>query len=230
MVHIARGEWEVVGVSSSPAAVKPTVFVVDDEPEIRNSLRWLIESVGLSVETFESGHDFLERIDLDRPGCLVLDVRMPGMGGLELQSRLVQAGSVLPMIIITAYADVPMAVRALSNGALHFVEKPFSDQVLLDRVQEALTLNSERRTERQHRVRVESKLARLTPREKSVLELVVSGLPNKEIARTLGLSEKTIEVHRAHVMQKMDAGSVAELVRMTFGLVTPRTGHDSGVR
>ena len=206
---------------ATPVAFKPTVFVVDDEPEIRNSLRWLIESVGLPVETFESGQEFLDRTDLTRPGCVVLDVRMPGMGGFELQSRLIQANSVLPIIIISAYADVPMAVRAFQNGALHFLEKPFSDQVLLDRVQEALALNADRHRERQQREKVEAKLNTLTPRERSVLELVVSGFPNKEIARSLSLSEKTIEVHRAHVMQKMDAGSVAELVRMTFGFVTP---------
>jgi RNA polymerase sigma factor (sigma-70 family) len=199
-------------MSSDAVAYRPTVFVVDDEPEIRNSLRWLIESVGLPVETFESGQDFFDRTDLTRPGCVVLDVRMPGMGGLELQARLIQANSVLPLIIISAYA-------ALQNGALHFLEKPFSDQVLLDRVQEALALNAQRQRERQRREQIEAKLNSLTPRERSVLELVVSGFPNKEIARELKLSEKTIEVHRAHVMQKMDAGSVAELVRMTYGYV-----------
>lgn len=221
MLHVARREAESDRMNGNPPISKPTVFIVDDEPEVRNSLRWLIESVGLPVETFESGRDFLDRIDPDRPGCLILDVRMPGMGGLELQSHLVQTGSSLPIIMITAYADVPMAVRALSNGAVYFVEKPFSDQILLDRVQEALTLNSKRRRERQNQVRVQAKLARLTPRERTVLEYVISGLPNKEIARALTLSEKTIEVHRAHVMEKMAAGSVAELVRMTFGLASP---------
>src|SRR5262245_57476016 len=138
MVYTAQSQWESAAMSAAPSSSRPTVFVVDDEPEIRNSLRWLIESVDLAVETFESGQEFLDRTDLTRPGCVVLDVRMPEMGGLELQSRLIQANSVLPMIIISAYADVEMAVRALQNGALHFLEKPFSDQVLLDRVQEAL--------------------------------------------------------------------------------------------
>jgi RNA polymerase sigma factor (sigma-70 family) len=226
MVHIASRERESNAVIPSSAKLRPTVFVVDDEPEIRRSLRWLIESVGLPVETYESGQEFLAQVDLTRPGCIVLDVRMPEIGGLELQSRVIQANSVLPIIVISAYADVPMAVRALSNGALHFLEKPFSDQVLLDKVQEALTLNADRRRERHLREEIETKLGRLTPRERSVLERVVHGMPNKEIARSLGLSEKTIEVHRAHVMQKMEAGSVAELVRVTFGFISPPTARD----
>lgn len=221
VVYVADRERGTATMNSSVLTVKPTVFVVDDEPEMRNSLRWLIESVGLPVETFESGLQFLDHIDATRPGCVVLDVRMPDIGGLEVQQRLIQTAPALPIIIISAYADVPMAIRALENGAVYFLEKPFSDQLLLDRVHEALATNAVRRRERKRHDEVEAKLKRLTPRERAVLELVVGGLPNKEIARTLSLSEKTIEVHRAHVMQKMDAGSVAELVRMTYEHVTP---------
>ncbi|MBI5865374.1 MAG: response regulator transcription factor [Planctomycetes bacterium] len=196
----------------------PTVFIIDDELEVRNSLRWLIESVGLPVETFESAQDFLDRVELDRPGCVVLDIRMPGMGGLELQSWLAQNQCVLPIIIITGYADVPMAVRALSNGAHCFIEKPFSDQILIDRIHDAISQNQARRTQREHQQTVKGRLARLTARERSVFDQVILGKQNKEIAQALGVSEKTIEVHRGHMMAKMEARNVAELVRTTHGV------------
>lgn len=201
---------------ASGASVEPTVFVVDDDPAMRESLRWLIESVGLRVETFATGSEFLQHYHPARGGCLVLDVRMPGMSGLELQEKLRAQGVTLPVIILTGHADVPMAVRALKAGAMDFVEKPFSDQLLLDRIQHAIEADrAARRVQREIRD-IEERIAQLTPRERQVMERVVAGKANREIAEELGLSPKTIEVHRAHVMDKMQAGSLAELVQIVI--------------
>jgi len=193
---------------------RPTVFIVDDDADIRQSLHWLLESVRLPARTFASAQELLDARIAGQPGCLVLDVRMPGMSGLDLQAMLGQAGIHLPVIIITGHADVPMAVRALKGGAFDFIEKPFSDQVLLDRIQRAIELDAQRRSRRATREMIESRLRRLTSREFEVMELVVAGKSNKAIAAAMGLSPKTIEVHRAHVMEKMEAASVAELVRL----------------
>ncbi|MFQ5423046.1 MAG: response regulator transcription factor [Phycisphaerae bacterium] len=192
---------------------EPLVFVVDDDAAMRKSLRFLIESVGLAVRTFDSAHSFLDGCDEQQRGCLVLDVRMPGMSGLELQDVLAQRKIQFPIIIITGHGEVPMAVKAIQAGAMDFIEKPFSDQVLLDRIQKAIAqdrVNREERTRRDGAVRL---AARLTPRERQVMALVVAGLPNKQIAAKLGLSQKTIEVHRAHVMSKMETESLPDLVR-----------------
>ncbi len=201
----------------------PVVFVVDDDPAMRDSLRWLIESTGLNVETFGDAQTFLARIRPELPGCLVLDVRMPGMSGLDLQAELARRGIGLPTIVVTGHAEVPMAVRAVKAGAIDFIEKPFSDQLLLDRVRQGIEMDRLERDGRARRADVLRRMSLLTQREREVLDLVVAGRANKEIAATLRLSPKTVEVHRAHVMEKMQASSVAELVRLAlFAQATPR--------
>jgi len=194
---------------------KPTVYVVDDDQAIRDSLTWLLESANLPVRTMSSCQEFLEEYD-DGPGCLILDIRMPGMTGLELQEELNRQGTTLPVIIITGHGDVPVAVRAMKAGAFDFVEKPFSDDLLLDRVHAAIELDADIRGKQAHHSEIAQRIERLTPREREVMDLVVSGLINKQIAAQLSVSPKTVEVHRAHVMQKMEASSVAELVRMAM--------------
>ena len=190
------------------------VFVVDDDPAVRDALAMLIRSVDLEVETFASGTDFLDAHDSQVTGCLVLDVRMPGMSGLDLQETLAAHGSALPIIFVTGHADVPMAVRAIRAGAFDFIEKPFQDQELLDRIHQALDLASRERRDREKSLRIVDHLALLTPREREVLQLVVQGHANKVIANRLELSQRTVEIHRANVMRKMEAGSLADLVRM----------------
>lgn len=194
--------------------VEPTVFVVDDEPVIRASLQRLLESVSLRVETYASANEFLDAFQPGRPGCIVLDVRMPGISGLDLQERLSVLGIDLPIIFVTAYGDVPMAVRALKGGAVDFVQKPFNSQALLDRIQVAIQQNVEAGRRRREREELAARFSALTPREREVMQLVVAGKSNREIAEDLGLSAKTVEVHRAHVMRKVRADSLAELVRM----------------
>jgi RNA polymerase sigma factor (sigma-70 family) len=195
-------------------ASEPTVFVVDDEPSIRDSLQRLIESVALRVETYGSASEFLEAYRPDTPGCLVLDVRMPGISGLDLQDRLAERKIDIPIIFMTAYGDVPMAVRALKAGALEFLQKPFNHQELLDCIQEALEQDADTRRHREQQDEAAARFAKLTARERQVLEMVVAGKPNREIAAALGLSAKTIEVHRAHLMRKLHANSTADVVRL----------------
>jgi two-component system, LuxR family, response regulator FixJ len=197
-------------------AREPIVFVVDDDPGTRDSLRWLLQSVGLRVHTLATAEEFLNTYEAAQPGCLVLDVRMPGMSGLNLQETLVARNITLPVIIITGYAEVPTAVRALKTGAIDFIEKPFNDDVLLDRVRHAIEVDRQERSARDQRAQAEKRFAQLTPREREVMQLVVVGKANKVIAGELGLSPKTVEVHRASVMSKMDADSVAELVRLAM--------------
>ena len=197
---------------------EPTVFVVDDEEEIRESLRWLIESVGLQVQAFSSAQDFLQGYDDSTPGCLVLDVRMPGMSGWELQEELLLRGFEIPVIVVTAYGDVTTAVRAMKAGAVDFVEKPVGEQGLLDQIQKAVADDARNREIRADRRQVEERHERLTPREKEVMTLVVDGLSSKEIAERLDVSFKTVEAHRAKIMKKMEAKSVPHLIRMSFGL------------
>jgi two-component system response regulator FixJ len=195
---------------------EPTVFVVDDDPAMRDSLRWLLESVGLRVQTYATAAEFLAGRDPAAPGCLVLDVRMPGMSGLDLQEELQRRRTDLPTIVVTGHAEVPMAVRAVKAGAIDFIEKPFSDQLLLDRVRQGIEMDHREREGRARRGEVLRRMGLLTQREREVLDLVVAGRANKEIAATLHLSPKTVEVHRAHVMDKMQASSVAELVRLAL--------------
>ena len=204
--------------SAVPPQPMPVVTVVDDDEAVRSSLRLLLKSVGLEVRTLASAAEFLQAFDAQQPGCLVLDVRMPGMSGLELQDALNLRGAILPVIFITGHGDVPMAVEAMQHGAFDFLQKPFRDQDLLDRIQRALTLDRENRTELLQKDRIRSRLESLTPREREVLELMTRGRPNKLMAADLGLSQRTIEIHRARVMEKMNASSLAQLVRMTLEL------------
>lgn len=174
----------------------------------------LLESVNLEHEIFSSGDEFLEQADEQRAGCLVLDIRMPGLGGLELQQELIERGNTVPIIFITGHGDVPMAVEAMQKGAVDFIQKPFRDQDLLDRVSEAIKTDEERREAQQRHAEVTERIDRLTKREKEVFDLVVTGKPNKIIAYDLGVSQRTVEIHRARVMEKMQARSLADLVKM----------------
>ncbi|MGD8589820.1 MAG: response regulator FixJ [Chromatiales bacterium] len=195
---------------------KPTVFVVDDDQAMRNSLKWLIESVAMQVETFDSADAFIRSYYPGRSGCLLLDVRMPGMSGLELQEYLVQQRISIPVIIITGHGDVPMAIRAMKSGAVDFIEKPFNDELLLESIRHALQRDEQQRDQQRQRAEIAERLARLTPREHEVMAMVTEGKANKEIAASLGVSAKTVEAHRARVMEKMEAHSLAELVRMAM--------------
>lgn len=201
-------------IQTQRKSIRPTVFVVDDDQAMRNSLKWLIESVGVPVESFASAAAFLESYYPGRSGCLLLDVRMPGMSGLELQEYLREHEISIPVIIITGHGDVPMAVRAMKGGAIDFIEKPFNDEVLLDAIRTALAMDEQQRDRQSEKADITACYATLTPRESEVMEMVTDGKSNKEIANLLGVSAKTVEAHRARVMEKMQAGSLAELVRM----------------
>lgn len=192
---------------------EPLVYVVDDDEAVRDSLTLLLKAVGLASQTFSSAAEFLNDYDPEQHGCLVADIRMPGMSGLDLQDELNRGGAQIPLIFITGHGDVPMAVDAMKSGALDFIEKPFRDQDLLDRVQQALAWDKERRIENLKTLAIRERLATLTPRETEVMECVVQGQANKVIAMDLGVSQRTVEIHRARVMEKMAVRSVAKLVR-----------------
>ncbi|WP_028489856.1 response regulator transcription factor [Thiothrix lacustris] len=193
---------------------QPTVFIVDDDPAVRDSLRWLLESMRLRVATFGSAEDFLKFYTMHMVGCLILDVRMPGMSGLQLQQFLTKQKYSLPIIFITGHGDIPMAVRAMQAGAMYFLEKPFEDQVLLDYVHEALALDNDNQQSRIRLTMIQARIANLTEREREVMDLVIDNHSNKEIASKLGVSIKTVEFHRSHMMDKMHATSLIELVNM----------------
>jgi FixJ family two-component response regulator len=205
-----------MGLNRKPAENAETVFIVDDDEGARNSLRFLLKSVGLPAETFGSAQEFLSGYRPDQPGCLVLDVRMPGMSGLELQQELNRRGAVIPVVFVTGHGDVPMAVEAIQQGAFDFVQKPYREQELLDRIQRALVKDRANRAALQERDRIRARLASLTPREREVMALMTRGKPNKVMAAELGLSQRTVEIHRAHVMEKSGASSIAQLVRMAL--------------
>lgn len=192
----------------------PTVFVADDDESVRRSLERLIRSVGLNVETFTSAKEFLDTDRSDEPSCLVLDVRMPGMSGLDLQGELITEGYSMPIIFVTGHGDIPMSVRAMKAGAVDFLQKPFSDQDLLDAIHRAIDKDRRSRQERVEVSEIQRRVDSLTPREREVFALVVKGRLNKQIAYELGLSEKTVKVHRPRVMEKMQAESLADLVRL----------------
>lgn len=196
--------------------VEPIVYVVDDDAAVRESLLLLIESVGLKARAFASAQEFINQHRPDLIGCLLADVRMPGMSGLELQEHLNGQSTTLPIILITGHADVAMAVRAMKAGAWDFIEKPFSDQLLLDRINTAIAHSRKMHAHQRERDEIRSRLSLLSPRERTVMERVVSGKSNKTIAAELGLSQKTVEVHRAHVMEKVRAESLAELVQLAL--------------
>lgn len=195
-----------------------TVYIVDDDPAIRFAMQALLDSVNIEHEIFASADEFLQDEAQRRAGCLVLDIRMPGLGGLELQDELIARGNILPIIFITGHGDVPMAVEAMQKGAIDFIQKPFRDQELLDRIQKALMTDIQRREELERHAEVEHRIEKLTKREREVFDLVVTGKPNKVIAYELGVSQRTVEIHRARVMEKMQARSLADLVRMHISL------------
>ncbi|MET0047092.1 MAG: response regulator transcription factor [Sedimenticola sp.] len=195
-----------------------TVFIVDDDQEVRDALQLLMESVGLNVETFGSAQEYLDQFDPGRPGCLVLDIRMPGMSGLDLQARLAAENIHPPIVIITGHGDVPMAVRAVQAGAMDFVQKPFNDQQLLDSVHRAIEQDAVQRGEVSKLLEIRDRLDKLTPREREVMELVIAGKRNKVIAADLNISQSTVEAHRAKVMEKMEADTLSSLMRMMLTL------------
>jgi len=194
--------------------INPTVYIVDDDQAIRHAMELLMKSIGQPCQLFASGDTFLEAYSADWSGCLILDIRMPGIGGLELQSELQKRNCNLPVIFITGFGDVPMAVEAIKQGAFDFIEKPFRDQELLDRIKAAIETDSRQRIAQSEASIVKERLQRLTGREREVMDLVVTGKANKVIAHELGVSQRTVEIHRARVMEKMEAKSLPELVRM----------------
>lgn len=200
------------------------VFVVDDDEPMRRSLENLIRSAGLRVEAFASAQEFLRGKRPDVPGCLVLDVRLPGLSGLDLQKRMAAADIEIPIIFITGHGDIPMTVQAMKAGAMGFLTKPFRDQDLLDAIQQALERDRQAREQRARVEELRSRYRSLTPREREVIALVVVGLLNKQIAGELGTSEAAVKVHRQHVMEKMGADSLADLVRLAdrLGIPTPK--------
>jgi FixJ family two-component response regulator len=201
--------------------VQPTIYVVDDDDGMRRALDTLLSTVGYKTAVFARPSEFLSRFRTDAHGCLVLDIRMPEMSGLEVQQQLNRMGSMLPVIFITGHGDVPMAVQAMKEGAFEFIQKPFRDQDLLDRINHALKQDAEYRSTASRRSEVQHRLESLTPREKQVMNFIVEGSANKVIAIDLGLSERTVEIHRAKVMEKMGARSVAHLVKLHMTLSDP---------
>jgi two-component system, LuxR family, response regulator FixJ len=198
--------------------LSPTVFVVDDDEAVRDSLRFLLKSVGTATKALGSAAEFLSSYDPTQPGCLVLDVRMPSMSGLELQQQLNLRGAIIPVIFITGHGDIPMAVEAMQHGAFDFLQKPFRDQDLIDRIQRALAKDAKNRAALLQHARIRARIESLTPREREVLDLMIKGKPNKVMAADLGVSQRTVEIHRARVMEKSGASSVAQLVRMVMEL------------
>lgn len=192
------------------------VFIIDDDAAIRDSLSWLVESVGLRVKTFANADEFLAAYDPSLLGCIVLDVRMPGLSGLDLQEELNRRASDLPVLIITGYGEVQGAVRALKAGAADYLQKPVSDQTLLDGIQDCLRANIRERKKRAGQADIVARMAKLTRRQRQVMDLVVAGRLNKEIARCLDISVKTVESHRGHVMQKMGVSTIADLARLAL--------------
>ena len=194
----------------------PTVFVLDDDDAVRDALGALLESCGLPFKTYASGEPFLAELTADTVGCVVLDVRMPGLSGLELQARLNRMNIPLPVIIVTGHGDLPMAVRAMKAGAVDFIEKPFDDEVILESIREALSRGTKMHADAASAKEVQTNLERLTAREREVLEQVALGHPNKIIAYNLGISPRTVEIHRARVTEKLRARSLSHLVRMAI--------------
>ncbi len=203
-----------------------TIFIVDDDPAVQQSLRMLFRSVGYRTEVFNSAQQFLDAYDEQWIGCVVLDMRMPGMSGLELQQKLNDRQSILPIIFMTGHGDVPMAVEAMQGGAIDFIQKPFNDQDLIDRVSQAVAKDLHNREALNEKNEIRQRLNSLTPREHEILDMVVNGRANKVIADDLELSQRTVEIHRARVMEKMQATSLAHLVRM---VIAAQSGESSDI-
>lgn len=201
-------------MSRRPIEEKPSVVVIDDDQSVREALRGLFHSVGLAVETFGSVREFQEADRADLPGCVVLDIRLPGQSGLDYQESLARAGTPLSVVLVSGHVDVAMSVRAMKAGAVDVLTKPVREQDLLEAVHRAIELDAVRRREAKYRAALEAKLATLTERERQIMSLVVTGMPNKQIATAVTVTEATVKLHRGQVMRKMEAGSLAELVRM----------------
>lgn len=206
--------------SRKTTSAQPAIYIVDDDDGMRRALSVLMSTVGYQVIAFDQPEEFLQKFDPNQPGCLVLDVRMPQMSGLEVQQELNRRGAMLPVIMVTGHGDIPMAVQAMKDGAFDFLQKPFRDQDLLDRINSALKQDAENRQMVQRHADMRQRAESLTPREREVMALVVDGRANKVIAIDLGLSERTVEIHRANVMEKMGARSVAHLVKMHLTLAS----------
>ena len=203
-------------IDNSMSNQEPTVFVVDDDAAVRDSLSTLLESVGKKVEAFSCAQDFLNQFRPEDSGCLVLDIRMPGISGMELQDRLNQLGNSLPIIFITGHGDIPIAVSAMRKGAFDFIQKPFSNDEFISRIDDALELNEKQHIQQLNHQTIEQRFGSLTEREREVLGFITEGKSNKFIAYELGVSQRTVEAHRAHIMEKMQTKSLAHLMRMVL--------------
>lgn len=204
----------------------PQVYLVEDDEAVRESLQLVLESVGRSVQTYASAAQFLEHWNPEMAGCVVLDIRMPGMNGMELQRKLNEINCMLPIIFVTGHGDVPMAVEAMQQGAVDFVQKPYREQELLDKIDNALALDAQNRESLQQRQEILARIDSLTPRERDVMELMIVGKANKVIAIDLDISQRTVEIHRARVMEKLHANSLAHLVRMALAANPDWTSPD----